>query len=161
MNKQHITLRIVKTYGEPFDCEDCGTCHPEGLYVAYDGVVVWEKFSDGHYSGHQTEMSILNAILEKWYNDMQSLHEVEKSEQNRLHWNRNHPGNAVARTPESWKEHQNECFSFITESVANIKENCENLPYNETLQVKMIALWFEEETGQVFNIEVDTEEYKN
>lgn len=158
--KQH-TLRIVKTYDEPFDCEDCGTCYPEGLYVEYNGFVIWENFSDGHYSGHQTEESILTTMLAKWYEDKLAHHEWMKSEEQRLEWNKNYPGNAVARTPESWLEYQNESFTYVQDSVDNIKENCENLPYDEVLQVKMIALWFESEIGETFDIQVSTEKYED
>jgi hypothetical protein len=154
------TLRIVKTYDEPFDCEDCGTCYPEGLYIEFNGAVVWEKFSDGHYSGHQTEDSILNTMLNKWYQDKLNQHEYMKSEEQRLNWNKMYPGNAVARTPESWLKYQNENFSYIQESMDNIRNNCKNLPNNEILQTKMIALWFEFETGENFDIQVIKERYK-
>ena len=159
MNK-HI-LRIVKTYDDPFDCEDCGTCYPEGLYLEYNGEVIWEKFSDGHYSGSQTEDSILTTILNKWYADMSVKHEYLKTEQQRLEWNKNHPGNGIAKTTESWLEHHAENFSFVQNSIENIKSNCVNLPYEEVLQIKMIALWFESEIGEVFDIEVETEKYQD
>lgn len=154
------TLRIVKTYDEPFDCEDCGMCYPEGLYIEYNGEVIWEKFSDGHYSGHQTEESILNQILNKWYADMCVQHEQDKSEEKRLEWNKNYPGNAIARTKESWLEYQTNNFSYVQQSIDNIKSNCQNLPYDEVLQTKMIALWFESEIGEAFDMQVDTEKYK-
>jgi NTP pyrophosphatase (non-canonical NTP hydrolase) len=153
------TLRIVKTYDEPFDCEDCGTCYPEGLYIEFNGVVVWEKFSDGHYSGYQTEDSILNAMLNKWYQDKLIQYEYIKSEEQRLDWNKMYPGNIIAKTPESWIKYQNENFSYVQQIMDNIKNNCKNLP-DEILQVKMIALWFESETGESFEVKVVEEKYK-
>lgn len=158
--KKH-TLRLVDTYEKPFTCEDCGTCYPEGLYIEFNGEVVWEKFSDGHYSGHQTEDSIVNSILNKWYLDQKALHEINKSEEKRLEWDKEKPRSSIAKTQEGWIEHQNELFSFITDSVETIKQNCENLPYDEKLQARMIALWFEAETGESFDIVESTEKYKN
>lgn len=161
MVKKISTIRVVKTYSEPFDCEDCGTCYPEGLYVEYEGVVIWEKFSDGHYSGHQTEDSIPNTILNKWYGDNQNIIELNHSEEKRHDWNKNHPGNGIARTTESWKEYKNSQFKYLQETFNNMKKHFENLPYDDILQIKMIALWLESETEEVFNIKVDSEEYEN
>lgn len=157
---QKSIIKIVKTYDEPFDCEDCGTCYPEGLYIEYDDVVVWEKSSDGHYSGYQTEESILDCIMNKWYNDLLIMHEENKSEEKRMEWNRNYPGNAIATTKESWQEYHNESFEYVKDSLETIKKNCENLPYDEELQVKMIALWIQDDTGEEIEIQSFTEKMK-
>lgn len=154
------TLRIVETSEEPFDCECCGTCYPEGLYIEFNGETVWEKYSDGHYSGHQTENSIVNSILDKWHADMLADHEHTLTEKTRLEWDTAYPRSSIAKTRESWVEHQNERFSFIIDSIENIKQNCQNLPYDEKLQARMIALWFEAETGEGFNIIQSREKYK-
>lgn len=158
---QKSIIKIVKTYDEPFDCEDCGTCYPEGLYVEYNHVVVWEKFSDGHYSGHQTEESILDCILGKWYNDLVIVNEENKTEEKRLEWNKQHPGNAIAKTKESWQEYHNESFEYVKGSLESIRKNCENLPYEEELQVKMIALWIQNDTGEEIEIQSLTEKIKD
>lgn len=157
MNNLHF--KVVKTYDEPFDCEDCGTCYPEGLYVQYNGVVVWEKYSDGHYSGNQTEDTILNTILAKYVSDCNEELDLQLSEEKRHEWNKNHQGNAIARTPESWREYHESNRAYITDTEESIKEDCQNLPYDEVLQVKMIALWIESATGQAVSIEVTEEKY--
>lgn len=156
---KHTNLRVVKTYDEPFECEDCGSCYPEGLYVEYNGEVIWEKFSDGHLSGHQTEDSIVNTILNKWYVINEMIIHNNYTEQKRNEWNKNHPGNGVASTTESWSEYKKSSIDYLSETLESLKTNCENLPYNETLQVKMIALWLEADTEEVFDIEVDSEKY--
>ena len=157
MNNLHF--KVVKTYDEPFDCEDCGTCYPEGLYVEYNSVVVWEKYSDGHYSGNQTEDTILNTILAKYVADCNEELDLQLSEEKRHEWNKNYQGNAIARTPESWREYHESNRAYITDTEESIKEDCQNLPYDEVLQVKMIALWIESATGQAVSIEVTEEKY--
>lgn len=153
------TLKIVETSEEPFDCECCGTCYPQGLYIEFNGETVWEKYSDGHYSGHVTENSIVNSILDKWHADMLAIHENTITEKMRLEWDKAYPTSSVAKTREGWLEHQNEYFSFVINGIENIKENCKNLPYDATLQAKMIALWFESETGEVIDIVESRETY--
>lgn len=146
------TLKIVNTTGEPFECDDCGTCYPEGVYVCVDDVVVWEKSTDGHYSGYQTEESISECILN--YIKKTSLELIDNgfTEEARFQWNKNYPGNAVASTPENWLEYKRESISILESSCERLTENCQILPYAEHLQVKMIALWLEEEFGDKVQI---------
>lgn len=146
------TLKIVNTTGEPFECDDCGTCYPEGMYICVDDVVVWEKSTDGHYSGHQTENSISECILNHIKDTYLAMTDNHFTEDARLQWNKNHPGNAVASSPESWLEYKQESIAILENSLERLTENCKILPYTEHLQVKMIALWLEEEFGEKIQI---------
>lgn len=161
MNQQLNTIRVVTTHGDPFDCEDCGTCYPEGLYIQYNNDVIWEKYADGHTSGNMSEDTIVNTILNKWYENAQEKINASHTEEKRIEWNKKNPGNAVARTTQSWLEDKEYNMSFMHTSFENLKRDCDNLPYNEARQVKMIALWLEEESGEEFLIEVDSEKHED
>lgn len=146
------TFKIVNTTGEPFECEDCGVCYPEGVYISVDDLVVWEKSTDGHYSGYQTEESISECILNHIKATSLELIESGFTEDARLQWNKTHPGNAVASSPESWLEYKQETIEILEDSLERLTENCKILPYAEHLQVKMIALWLEEEFGEKIQV---------
>lgn len=148
----NTTFKIVTTSEEPFECEDCGTCYPEGLYIAYNDEVIWESYSDGHMSGHETEETILECILSKMYENTLLQHEEEKSEKARLKWNKDNPGNAIGVSQQSWKEFQENCFYHNKESIEEVKINSAHLPYDKELQVKMIALWIEYSTGEKIQV---------
>lgn len=148
----NIVLNLVKANEPPFDCECCGTCYPEGLIIKYNGIVIWEKFSDGHYSGHQTQESILNTIVDKWTSDALEKVTLESSEDSRHKWNEQHPGNAIALTPDSWAQYHSHAKSYYLDSAQIIKENCQKLPYDDILQVKMIALWLEEQSSTIVEV---------
>ena len=141
----NITLKILKPIYKSFDCECCGICHPEGLSIYYNDELIWEKYSDDHYSSHQTEDSILNTILNKWQENSHAEILLASSEEKRNNYNLTSPGNSIAKTPESWAEYHNSTKEYINTMYDIFQEHCTHLPSNESLQVKMIALWLEEE----------------
>lgn len=151
-----MNIKIEYIRGELQECDCCGIYSSEGTSVYVDNELVWERYSDGHLYGRQTEKSILKAIVDAWL--QKSLKEIEETctEECRLDWNKKYPGNGIARTQESWEEYKQEKIKYCLDSVNTIIENCHLLPYNEGLQVRMIALWIEDVTGE--HIEVDEEQ---
>lgn len=153
-----ITIKINKYSEEEYECDNCGTCYPEGMFIEFNDEKICETHTDGHFSGFFTEKTILDAILDKWHEIEFKKHQESATEEKRIEWNKNHPGNGIARTEESWKEYKNRQLSFLDQNLKNIKSNCENLPYDEILQVKMIALWIENEIREKVNVIEITDE---
>lgn len=148
----NITLKILKPIYKSFDCECCGPCYPEGIFIYYNNELIWEKYSDGHYSGHETEDSIVNTILNKWRENSNAEILLASNEENRNDYNVKHPGNSIAKTPESWKDYHHSTQEYVDTMYDVFQEHCVHLPSNESLQVKMIALWLEEELGNKIHI---------
>jgi hydroxymethylpyrimidine pyrophosphatase-like HAD family hydrolase len=139
---------ITKFQEESFYCDDCGTCFPEGLTIDYNGSCIWKKYSDGHLHHEQTEKSILDSILDTLKQEYIQSIEENFTENKRLEWSQKHIGSHVSSTQEAWAEYKKSQTEYIEKSFQNIYDNCKNLPYDEALQVKMIALWVENEFGE-------------
>ncbi len=148
-----MNIKIEYIRGKLHECDCCGIYSSEGTSVYVDNEMVWEKYSDGHMYGRQTEDSILNCVVNAWLNKNLQETEAAHTEAARHEWNKNNPGNGIARTPESWEEYKNEKVKYYNESVNTIIENCKILPYNEGLQVRMIAIWIEDVTGEKIEVE--------
>lgn len=153
----HNIITFIKTSSQPFDCECCGMCHPEGLKIQYNDILVFEKFSDDHLSFYQSEFSILDSIINKWYSDNLTIIQNNMSEKSRHDWNSQYPGNSIASSIDSWVEHQNIYLSFLNESFETLKLNCSNLPEDDLLKVKMILLWLEDLGYDTFDIKICSE----
>ena len=126
----NITLKIVTPIYKSFECECCGLCQPEGLSIYYNEELIWEKYSDDHYSSHQTEDSIKNTILNKWQEHSYAELLLAASEEKRNNYNLTNPGNYIARTPESWAEYHNstkEYKQFSGVAPAAIHKSCQIL----------------------------------
>lgn len=149
------TFKMVHTHGESYECDDCGTCYPEETQIFVDDTLVWERATDGHYSGHQTEKSLLDCVLDCFYDSKVAAIEANKTEYEREQWNKKHPGNAVATTTLSWKKYHDEQISFITDEKECVKECCANLPSEEFLQLRMIALWIEDYSGTEIEVRLE------
>ena len=149
-----MKIKVEKMAGSIHDCECCGMYSAEGVFISVNDKLVWKRYSDGHLYGNATEESILNAILNAWLEIKNQEAEKEFTEQARLNWNKSNPGNGIARTPESWLEYKQSQLSYFTDTIKYMKEECSHLPYDETLQAKMIALWFESTTGEKIDVDV-------
>jgi hypothetical protein len=148
----NMIFKVETIHGKMYDCECCGCYSSEGICIYVNDTMVWEKYSDGHMYGRQTEETILDSILDKWFESNLSIIEEKHTEKARVKWNKDHPGNGIARTPESWLEYKNSQIEYIKSSKEQVVESCKVLPYSETLQVKMIALWIEEVTGEKIKV---------
>lgn len=148
-----ITFKVEEISGKTYDCECCGCYSASGTRVYVNEEMVWEKYFDGHMAGNQTEDSILNTVLQAWYEQRVYEIEVKYNEQSRKDWDKQYPGNAVAKDLSLWNEHKEQELKFIKEELEQIKHSCENLPYDELIQVKMIALWIEAIHGYAVNVE--------
>ena len=155
MTSNKVSFKVIHTQEEPYDCDCCGTCYPVGLIIQYNGETVWERQFDGHMGGFQTESSILDALISAWVQDQEAQQDAAASEENRLKWNETHPGNAIASSPEQWAAFHNERKPMFESNIKNLRYSCQVLPQDETRQVKMIALWFEEELGESVIVEVE------
>lgn len=150
-----MEFKVLTYSGSIQDCDCCGTYSGQGVFVLSDNKLIWERYSDGHMYGRQTEDSILESMLS--YMEEVKLEEIEAehTEDARVLWNKKYPGNGIARTKESWMERKNELVGYVKENISQIRENSKILPYNEVLQVKMILLWAEEVFGDKFSIVED------
>ncbi len=143
-----MIFKVEKMQGSVQECECCGMYSAEGIFVFANNVLIWKKYSDGHMYGNQTEDSILSTMLKFWEENEMTKIAIESSDQARIDWNKNYPGNGIARTVESWKEYNQEKENNVKAIVQSVKQSCSVLPYDETLQVKMIALWLEDNCGE-------------
>lgn len=146
------TFKYTKISGPLYDCECCGSYSAEGKEIYVNGELVWRKYFDGHLGGDQTEDSILNCVTKKWHENNIKAVQEQHSEDARDAWNKKYPGNGVARTVESWAEKSNDIIDFHNDCLENILESCKNLPYDELLQIKMIAIWIESRSGERIEI---------
>ncbi len=151
--KESIFFKVEKIQGKTYDCDCCGFYSSSGINIYLNEELVWEKYYDGHMAGNQTEDSILTCVVNAWNN--YNLDKIEKNytEEARNKWNEDHPGNGIARTTQSWGEYKEELINYQNKSKDKIIKSCENIPYDETLQVKMIALWIEEQSGEAIVVE--------
>lgn len=147
-----MEFKVEKIHGKTYDCECCGSYSSEGICIYVNSHMIWEKYSDGHMYGRQTEESILDSVINAWIDYNLSSLKESHTEKSRINWNKQNPGNGIARTPESWKKYCDEKVQYIEDSKKQIIENCKLLPYDEVLQLKIIAIWIEECTGQVINV---------
>lgn len=145
-------FKVEKIHGKMYDCDCCGSYCSEGTNVYVNDTLVWEKYSDGHLYGRQTEENLLNCIVKEWNRINLEVIENNHTEESRLKWNKSYPGNGIARTPESWEEYKNEMLQYQDGLIENVMESCKNLPYDETLQTKMIALWIESVSGEKIEV---------
>jgi hypothetical protein len=148
-------LKVTTISGPSGDCECCGFYSGSGTEIYFNDELIWRKYFDGHMGGDCPEESVLNAVINAWNQFNIATIDAKFTEEKRHQWNKEKPGNGVARTPESWKEYKEQNLGFQKESFDNVKEACENLPHDEVRQVKMIALWIEEYTGEKIQVVED------
>jgi len=151
-----IEFKVIELSGPSGDCECCGSYSGSGTEVYVNDELVWRKYFDGHMGGDQTEESVLNAILNAWNEANIQKIDSDFTEEKRHQWNKDHPGNGIARTSENWAERKKEMLDFQSESLDNVKESCSNLPYDELLQVRMISIWIESFTGEKIQVLEDS-----
>lgn len=149
-------FKVVDISGPSGDCECCGFYSGSGTEIHVNDELVWRQYFDGHMGGESPDESVLNAVLNAWNETNIFNIEAEYTEEKRHKWNKHHPGNGIARTPESWAEQKKQMLKFQEDGLSQIKESCANLPYDETLQVKMIALWIESSTGEKIQVLEDS-----
>lgn len=154
-----LPLVIETTFevGETLYCEDCGHYALEEFKIFLNNELIWEMSRDGHLHAFQTEKSILNCFLDKALEIQTYAIETQYSEQGRLDWNKKHPGNGIADTVEHWQQEKETALDYLRDSIHNIFDNCvkdgeDNLPHDPILQLKMIALWYENEFEETITI---------
>lgn len=150
-----ITFKHVSISGSMHHCECCGSYCASGDAIYVNDEMVWEKYFDGHMGGRQTENTLVSCVLKAWYEAKLYNLEAHYSEEGRAKWNLKNPGNYIASTVESWNERKQEDIKMLNADYEQIAKDCENLPYDELLQIKMIALWIESSTGEKIAIEED------
>lgn len=141
----------ITTYsisGDIMDCESCGW-HNEETYLVYlDDVLIYKYYTDNHLHIEvfpDTDLEIwellLNAIEDKLIEGAES----EYSEQRRIEWNKEYPGNYVASTPESWLKNKEDRLSYLYEDIQKVGDILsENAPSSGHLQIKLLLLWLED-----------------
>jgi hypothetical protein len=154
-------FKILNYTEEGYDCECCGYSYPEGTSIFVDEIEIWEKYTDGHLHGNMTEAPIVDCLLTAWYASRLASIEAEYTEEKRHDWNRQYVGNSIARTPESWLGDKLNMISCLDEYLLEVKSNCTNLPYDEVLQVKMIALWIQSACGETIEVLVEEEHHND
>lgn len=152
-----MTFKVAKISGPMEECECCGCYSASGINIYFKDNLIWRQYFDGHLGGESPEESVLNAVLNAWNEFNVSVIEAKFTEEARHKWNKDYPNNGVARTVESWKEYKEQKLEFQKNSYDDVKESCANLPYDETLQVKMITLWIESHMGEKIQVLEATE----
>jgi hypothetical protein len=152
-----MTFKVAKISGPMGECDCCGCYSASGYNIYFNDELIWRQYSDGHLGGDCSEESILNAVVNAWNEFNIQKIEAQFTEEKRHEWNKDHPGNGVARTVENWKEYKEQMLEFQKDAFDSVKESCSNLPYDETLQVKMICLWIESHSGEKIQVLEDTE----
>lgn len=151
-----IIFKHVVISGSSHYCECCGSYCASGDAIYVNNEMVWEKYFDGHMGGRQTEDLLVNCVLKAWHAEKVYQLEREHTEEARLAWPENQPSRVSAFSVEDWNERKQQYLKFHKEDYEQIKEDCANLPYDEALQIKMIALWIESQTGEKITIEEDS-----
>jgi hypothetical protein len=144
-----MNIDIIDIYGDWYDCECCGSYTASGICIKINNVTVWQSYSDGHLDGYTTQYTILDAILGYYLNEQYLAFREETSENKRIQWNTTHPGNHIASSPITWIDYHKQRFQHTIDQIQHVRDMCVNLPYRESLQVKMICLWLQD------NLEVD------
>ncbi len=145
---------VVEQRTDPaFDCECCGWCFPEGVRVHYNEELVWERFSDGHMYGHQTEEPLIHCLVSAWKRVHEQQLAQKYTEEARHAWNKNHPGNGIARTPQSWEEEYQKSRAYMETVAATVTEHCRELPCEELLQARLFSVWLQDACGEEVAVE--------
>lgn len=153
------TFKIVNFTGGLRECECCGSYSAESETVYVNDVAVWENYSDGHMYSNTTPEPIQECIIKAWFDESKKRVEANYTEEARLAWNLNYPGNSVAASTGSWLREKICALEFLSSELSELTQVCTNLPSQTVLLVKMIALWIESISGE--NINVDTaDEYE-
>lgn len=150
-----ITFKYVNISGPSGQCDCCGGYSGSGKAIYVNGQLAWEQYFDGHLGGRQTEGKLVDNVLRAWYEAKLYNLKSHYSEEGRAKWNADKPGNYIASTVESWNERRQADIKMHNDDFEQIAKDCENLPYDELLQMKMIALWIESVSGDP--IVIDTE----
>jgi hypothetical protein len=150
-----ITFKHVNISGSSGHCECCGGYSASGDAIYVNDEMVWEKYFDGHMGGRQTEGTLASCVLNAWYELKEYQLEVDFTEQARLQWQKDKPGSSVASTVADWSERKASQVKMLNNDFEQIAKDCENLPYDELLQMKMIALWIESVSGDPIAIETE------
>lgn len=148
----NINLTLSTIEHEPYGCECCGSCYPTELNISFNEDIIWSSYFDGHMDGSTTELTILESFLNAFHNYLINDVNLKFTEEKRHEWNKEYYGNSIAANPENWNEEKKTHLQIISDSINNIRTDCDNLPTNHYLQLKMIAIWVESDTG--INIQV-------
>jgi hypothetical protein len=146
------TIKIVNYEGPLQDCECCGSYHATGISVYVENQEVWFRYSDGHMDGDESEHSLVDGVLDTWYDVTVQRIENNYTEAKRHEWNANYPGNTIAATPESWKNELDDHIEMFNSDFDEVKKECWNMPHSIVLACKMIALWIENFTSEVIDV---------
>lgn len=80
---------ISKIQEEPFDCPCCGSCFPTGMNITFNDTIIWKQYSDGHMHSEETELSILDSILNFWKQLQDNNLNEQFTEEKRFAWAKN------------------------------------------------------------------------
>lgn len=152
-----LVIDTTLEIGETAYCEDCGHYVLEEFKIFLNSELIWEMSHDGHLHAFQTEKSILDCFLDKALEIQIYAIETQYSEQGRLDWNNQCPGNGIADTVENWQQGKEATLTSLKNSIENVRESCMkdgeiHLPHDHLLQLKMIALWYENEFEEPITI---------
>lgn len=142
--KDNPIIEYIFTSEEPFYCDCCGNCFPEGFKVLFNGDLVHQYCSDGHLSSEETEGFLIDNLSQSIQNYYIEEINKEHTEEKRIIWNIDHPGNGIARTPESWLEYKNSLIEHIHRSFIRINKKMEYQPTDNILKIQLFLIWFED-----------------
>jgi hypothetical protein len=138
-------IRIESKYPLTYipDDED-GPYFGEEHTIYVNETEIWYSKSDGHMWAEQSDKPLVDSFLEYWYDS--HLQEINSfyTEEERIKYNEKHPGNGVARTQESWKEHKKHQIEVLRDSWLQIKCEVENVPSDMLRRLKVVSLWIQE-----------------
>lgn len=148
------------TSGKQHECKCCGSYSSTGKYIYINDTLVWQEYDDGHLYGETTEGERHLLIINAWSEEIKKEIEAKYTEVKRHQWNKDYPGNVIASTSYEWKKHKEKELLIHEEDVQQIIENCSHLPHSILLELKMIALWIENQTEEIIHIKTKQERNK-
>lgn len=141
-----IKIIIEKGFEESFECECCGSYTPEYFNLYVNNELIWESYNDNHLKNVSTDewyvKSLLNAykkhtilaVEQKYKEDIQKS---SNEEQDKNLW--------LVKDKKTWLTEQKEGYiDYFNFQMEEVEKALNNLPLNQELGVKMVALWIEE-----------------
>ena len=149
----HFLIQIKSTFNHSWHEEE-GMCFGENHSIEMNGLEIWFSKTDGYMYAEQHHQSLKESFLQHWYDC--HLEEINQwyTEEERQKWNKTYPGNAVAKTPESWRDFKSTVIDQLQSDLKDIRDDTEFLPYKLMNQMKVMSSWIQD------RYEEDTFEFK-
>lgn len=119
-----------------------------GKKVYVNGYLVWSFYKEKNETPHQ----LVRVVLNQW-NDIM-IEDINDSYQEkfRIEWKKTHPRDSISISSQNWLDQKKKLLDTQKEYLNSIWQHCQQLPQDELLQLKMIALWIESHNEQYIEV---------